>query len=94
MAENINIRLKSARDISVNVCDLGIKSAGNLVGSRALRCRSTTQDVHRSMFVSVCRPSEWFDGQLRASSHFISKMHQITSFLQTAPEPVNILKRL
>ena len=75
-AEHINIRLKSARGISVNVCDLEIKSAVNLVGSYALRCQSTAQDVHRLMFISECRPSVWFDGQLRASSHFISKMHQ------------------
>ena len=79
--EHINIMLKSARGISVNVCDLGFKSAENLVRSCTLCCRSTAQNVHRSMFVSGCRSPDWFDGQLRASSHFISKMHQNHNFL-------------
>ena len=33
MAELINIRLKSAMGIFVNVCELGFKSAGNVVGT-------------------------------------------------------------
>ena len=60
--------------------DLGFKSAGNLVGFCALLCRSKAQDARRSMFVFDRRPSDWFDSQLRGSSHFIYKMHSNHQF--------------
>ena len=60
------------------------KSAENLAGFCALRCRSTAtaHDVRRSMFDSDRGPSDRFDGQLRASSYFISKMHSNYHFSQ------------
>lgn len=64
MVEHLNIKLKSARGILVNVGDLGYNSAGNQVESCALWFPLTTDDVHRSMVDSACRPLDWFDGQL------------------------------
>ena len=94
MAEHINIRLKYGRGISKNVCDLGFKSAGNLVGSCALpvdrrhrmcidRCLSLNVDLQTGSMVSY--------GLLVILS---PKYTKITTFLQNIHEPVNILKKL
>ena len=93
MAEHKNIRLKLARGISVNVCDLRFKSVDNLVGSCALRCRSAVHDVHRSMLVSECQPLDWFNGSYGVPLILSLKYTKITTFLQNTSEPINMPKR-
>ena len=74
--------------------DLGLKSVGTQSGFRALRRRSTTQGVCRSIIAFTHRSIVMVDGQLRACVILSPKCTKITIFFQITLKPENILKRL